>query len=154
MSKSNPLNQLAFKTADSDKLLFDLKKAHSAMFIRSREGNRTETINDAIFQKAGFSPNVSMQVRNIATALQLVSSSNDLFLLPDIYFYGLNFQQQYSLNAYYLNGGKEEWTLVVAHMQKSGHESKPIRALFDLLDKDGILNLYGSGEDRNADLGV
>lgn len=107
MSKNNPLNQLAFKSTDSDKMFFDLKKAYSATFIRSREGNRTETINEAIFQKSGFSPNVSMQVRNIATALQLVCSSNDLFLLPDIYYYGLNFHLQYSLNTYYLDGGMD-----------------------------------------------
>lgn len=154
MSKNNPLNQLAFKSTDSDKMFFDLKKAYSATFIRSREGNRTETINEAIFQKAGFSPNVSMQVRNIATALHLVCNSNDLFLLPDIYYYGLNFHLQYSLNTYYLDGDKEEWTLVAAHMQKGGHESEPMRAFLGLLDKDSVLDLYDSGEGGNADIGV
>lgn len=49
MSKDNPLNRLAFRPAGSDGMFFDLKEARSDTFIRSREGNRTETINDTIF---------------------------------------------------------------------------------------------------------
>lgn len=136
MSKDNPLNQLAYRPAGSDEMFFDLKNARSATFIRSREGNRTETLNDTIFSKAGFSPRVSMQVRNIATALQLVSGGNDLFLLPDIYLHGLQSSQpQRDLNSYYLEGDKGEWTLVVAYLKKDSRSSKPIQAFLDLLDE-------------------
>lgn len=137
MSKDNPLNRLAFRPAGSDEIFFDLKDARSATFIRSREGNRTETINDTIFSKAGFSPRVSMQVRNIATALQLVSGSNDLFLLPDLYLHGLqNPQRQHALNSYYLKDGWSEWTLVAAYLKKGCRNSKPIQAFLDMLDEN------------------
>lgn len=138
MSKTNPLNRYAFHYPDDpDRLCFDLRKAKKASFICPAEGNRLDQMSNQIFKRAGFIPFISMRIRNIATSVRLVGSSNDVVILPDAFLHTVwNDDDPPPVNSYYLNKENDQpWTLVAAYSKDAGHISSAAQAFIDMLDE-------------------
>lgn len=138
MSKSSPLNKLAYEDPEKPGLkYFDLKNAANESFILGMPGQRIRAVTEVVLERAGIHPETQSFSRNIYTIRRMAAWGLGLTLMPEHYLDG-GARHMTDANAYYITESQDyKWDIVIAY-NTSSYLSHASAKMLDIVEE-----LYG-----------
>ncbi|MBE6906580.1 LysR family transcriptional regulator [Marasmitruncus massiliensis] len=136
VSQNHPLTNLAYVKEDG-KPYFDLRNADGQEFIIGNQGQYIRKTAEAIFRKAGITPRIALQSKNIETIQRIAATGVGIALVPEVYL--PKDPMELSANSYYLEPEQDvPWQIGTAYLNTGYLSSSALRFL-EILD-----NLYSN----------
>ena len=132
VSRNHPLAKLAYTKKDG-KRYFDLRNADKQDFIVGNQGQSIRRSAEAIFRKAGITPCIALQSKNIETIQRIAATGVGIALVPEIYL--PKDLEKLSAEYFYLEPEQEvPWLIGIAYLN-SGYLSSSAKSFLEILEE-------------------
>lgn len=136
VARNHPLANLAY-TKEDGKSYFDLRNADGQEFILGNHGQYIRKTAETIFRKAGITPRIALQSKNIETIQRIAATGVGITLVPEVYL--PKDLKKLPANYYYLEPEQDvPWQIGTAYLN-TGYLSSSAQRFLEILD-----NLYSN----------